>query len=132
LQDYPSEEIEKVIAAGTKSVPVLIELLTDKRQVKTKEPIICFWPGMTIGDIAFCLLSDLFLNVDWTRTTIPGAGWDAMLGPAGDRPGWEQLHDFVSKHGRASLRDKWKDLWNRYGGQVVWDAKERCFTLKQN
>jgi hypothetical protein len=132
LQDYPSPEIEKITAAGTKSIPVLIELVTDGKQAKTREPIVCFWPGMAIGDIAFCLLDNLFLNAEWTNSTIPGASWNEMLDSPGDLPAWEQLHGFIRKHGRAALRNKWRKLWVKHGGQIFWDPKERCFKLKQN
>ena len=53
LQDYPSEVMKQIIAAGPKAVPVLIGMLTDTRTAKTEEPIICFWGTMSIGDIAF-------------------------------------------------------------------------------
>jgi hypothetical protein len=69
-------------------VPILIAMLSDGRIAPTQEPIICFWQDMTIGDIAFCVLSDLFLNADWTETTIPGAGWNEMLGADDNLPAW--------------------------------------------
>ena len=88
LQDYPSKVMDQVIAAGPKSVPILIAMLSDERIAPTQEPIICFWQDMTIGDIAFCVLTDLFLNADWTETTIPGAGWNEMLGADDNLPRW--------------------------------------------
>jgi hypothetical protein len=130
LQDYPSKVMDQIIEAGPKSVPALIGMLTDEEVAKTEEPIICFWGQMTIGDIAFCTLEDLFLNSDWTKTTLPGAGWDDMLGSAGDLPSWEQLHRFTRKYGRKALQAKWQRLWDQYGSEVVWDPRERCFKLK--
>src|SRR3982751_2207539 len=102
LQDVSSKVMDQIIAAGPKAVPVLIGMITDARMAKTKEPIICFWPAMAVGDIAFCLLSDLFLNADWTKSTTLETGCDEMLGPAGDLPAWEQLHGFIRKHGRVA------------------------------
>ncbi len=122
--------MDQIIGAGPKSVPVLIGMLTDEEVAKTEEPIICFWGQMNIGDIAFCTLEDLFLNSDWTKATLPGAGWNDILGPPGDLPSWEQLHRFIAKHGRKALQTKWQGLWDKYGSQVVWDPKERCFKLK--
>ena len=130
LQDEPSKVMDQIIAAGPKAIPVLIGMITDARMAKTKEPIVCYWPGMAVGDIAFCLLSDLFLYADWTKSTMPGTGWDEMLGPSADQPAWEQLHGFVRKYGRVALRDKWQRLWDKYGSQMIWDPKERCFKLK--
>jgi len=65
---------------------------------------------MTIGDIAFCVLGDLFLNADWTETTIPGAGWNEMLAADDNLPGWDQLNGFIVKHGRKALQGKWQAL----------------------
>jgi hypothetical protein len=121
--------MDQIIAAGPKSVPVLIGMITDARMAKTEEPIICFWPGMAIGDIAFCTLEDLFLNGDWTKSTMPGSGWNDLLGPDEGRPSWE-LSGFIRKHGREALQAKWQGLWDKYGDQVFWDPKERCFKLK--
>jgi len=130
LQDYPSKVMDQIIAAGPEAIPVLTGMIADTRMVKTSEPIICYWPGMAIGDIAFCILSDLFTDATYVKTTIPGAGWDDLLGPAGSRPAWDQLHDFIKKRGRSALQTKWRKLWHTYGPQVYWDAKERCFRLK--
>ena len=130
LQDYPSKMMSEIIAAGPSSVPVLIGMLTDARTAKTEEPIICFWPGMAIGDIAFCLLEDLFLNSDWTKETIPGVGWNDILGPDDDLPAWEKLDSFIRKHGRRAIQLKWQAQWEKYKDRIFWDPKERCFKLK--
>ena len=130
LQDYPSKVMDEIIAAGPGSVPVLIGMLTDARTAKTKEPIICYWPGMAIGDIAFCLLEDLFLNADWTKAAIPGAGWNDILGPEDNLPAWEQLHSFIRKHGRRTIQARWLAEWEKYKDRIFWDPKERCFKLK--
>lgn len=130
LQDYPSEMMDKIITAGPDSVPVLIGMLTDARMAKTEEPIICYWPGMAIGDIAFCLLEDLFLNSDWTKATIPGVAWNDILGPEDNLPAWEQLHSFIRKHGRRAIQLKWQAQWEKYKDRIFWDPKERCFKLK--
>ncbi len=130
LQDYPSEVMDRIIAAGPKSVPVLIGMITDTRTAKTEEPIICYWGSMAIGDIAFCALEDLFLDSDSNKTTIPGAGWSEMLGPDDGLPAQEQLDRFTRTHGRKALQSKWQRVWNKYASQIVWDPKARCFKLK--
>jgi hypothetical protein len=129
LQDYPSKEMDRIMAAGPRSVPVLIEMITDARMAKTKEPIICFWPGMAIGDIAFCALSDLFTDAR-DKGTMPGTGWNDLLGYGDNVPGWEQLGGYISKHGRTELRAKWQEIWNKNRDQIYWDARDRCFRLK--
>jgi hypothetical protein len=130
LQDVPSKEMDQIIAAGPKAVPVLIGMIDDNRMAQTKEPIVCYWPGMTIGDIAVCLLTDLFTDPSYTKTTLAGADWNEMLGPSNNLPAWEQLHAFTKKHGSGALQAKWWRLWDKYGGQVFWDPRERCFKLK--
>lgn len=130
LQDYQSGMMDKIIAAGPASNPVLIGMLTDARMAKTGEPIICYWPGMAIGDIAFCLLEDLFLNSDWTKATMPGVSWNDILGPEDNLPAWEQLHSFIRKHGRKTIQLKWQAQWEKYKDRIFWDPKERCFKLK--
>src|SRR5579864_4190517 len=129
LQEIPSKEMDRIVGAGSKSIPVLIRMLADSRMAQTREPIICYWPGMTIGDIAFCLLIGLFTDTQG-KTTVPGAGWNDMLGPNDNLPAWEQLQSFNKKHGTTALQAKWRRLWSKYGGQTSWDAKERCFKLK--
>jgi hypothetical protein len=130
LQDYPSTMMDEIIAAGPKSVSILIEMITDPRPLRTKEPIICFWYGMTVGDMALCLLADLFSDASDKRT-VPGSDWSSLMDPEDkDRAAADQLHLFVKKHGRAALQVKWQKLWARYGDQVYWDSRERCFRLK--
>jgi hypothetical protein len=130
LQDYPSHVMDQIIAAGPKSVPVLIGMLTDTRIAETEEPIICFWGVMTLGDIAFCALEDLFVNADSNKMTIPGASWNEMLGPDENLPAYEQLHRFIRTHGRGALQAKWQKLWDKYRSQLFWDSKAKCFKLK--
>ena len=134
LQDYSSKVMEQIIAAGPKAIPVLIEKITNPRPAgkETDEPIICYWYGMAVGDIAFCTLLDLFSSTDG-KATIPGASWNAMLGAGDERiPAWEQYNDFIKKHGRKAIQVKWQKLWSKYGSQMYWDAKGRCFGLKAN
>lgn len=126
LQDFPSKTMDQITEAGPKAVPILIGMLADDRIAKTKEPIICYWGEMTIGDIAFCLLTDLFTDSN-RKTTVPGADWNGILGRNDNLPASDQLHVFVKKHGIGVLQVKWRRLWDKYRGQVFWDPKERCF-----
>jgi hypothetical protein len=128
LQDIPSKMMDRIIAGKEDSVPVLISLLADQRMAQTREPILCYWPGMRTGDIAFCLLTSLFMDTQG-KTTVPGASWNEMLGPA-DKPAWDQLHAFIRKNGAAALQAKWRLLWRKYGSQTSWDESAMCFRLK--
>jgi hypothetical protein len=105
LQDYPSKVMDEIIAAGPKSVPVLIAMTTDSRPVKTNEPIICYWYGATVSDLALCLLADLFSDAS-DRRTLPGSDWASMMDPEDkERAAADQMHLFVKKHGRAVLHE---------------------------
>ena len=128
LQDFPSKMMDRIIAAGPKAVPVLIQMLTDTRPIKTKEPLICYWPSMAVGDAAFCLLENLFIGVN--GTSLPGTDWHALLGGNDNDPSWVELGRYVQNHGRKSLQAKWQALWTKYKNRIVWDPSERCFKLK--
>jgi hypothetical protein len=132
IQDYPSKVMDQIISSGPNAVPVLIAMLRDEHIAETPEPIICYWPPMAIGDIAFCILTDLFTDSTYVKTTLPGTGWDDMLGPPADRPAWVQLNEFIKEHGRTALQVKWQKLWDKYKAEVYWDAKERCFRLRKS
>jgi hypothetical protein len=129
LQDFPSPVMDQIIAAGPRAVPTLIRMISDRHMAQTREPLICYWPGMTVGDIAFILLNDFFTDTGG-KTTVPGADWGDMLRPENKGAAWEQLHGFIRKHGSAALQARWQHVWNKYGGQAFWDPKERCFMLK--
>lgn len=124
FQDGGSIVIDEIIAGGKDSVPVLIGMLTDTRRTKT--PIEDYWSVTYIGDIAFMVLADLFLDSSWQHATVPGTGWE-MLGADPQGPAETQLRDYILKHGRASLKAKWTKLWEQYKDKVYWDEKERCF-----
>ncbi|MGA2416883.1 MAG: hypothetical protein ABSF59_20690 [Candidatus Sulfotelmatobacter sp.] len=124
MQDFPAKTMEQFRAAGPKAVPVLIGMLTDDRTAKTREPIICYRGEMTIGDIAFCPLSDRFTN---RKQTVPSTDWNDLLGPGDHLPAVDPLHIFIEKHGIAALPLKWRRLWEKHSGHVFWDSKERCF-----
>jgi len=130
LQEIPSTTMDQILAAESKAVPVLVGMIAEKQMAQTREPIICYWPGMAIGDIAFVLLTGLFRDTSG-KTTVPGADWASMMDPEDkDRPAWEQLSLFVKRHGRAALQAKWQKVWARYKDQVYWNKKEECFRLK--
>jgi hypothetical protein len=75
------------------------------------------------------MLTDLFTDASWTKSTIPGIGWDEMLGHK-EHVGVEQLHGFIREHGRAALQAKWQKVWDMYKDRAYWNSKERCFKLK--
>jgi hypothetical protein len=125
-----SKVVEQIIRGGKDSIPILISQLTEEKRIHP--PVFCFWNETTTGDVAFVMLTDLFTDSTWTKATIPEASWDALLDPAPDTPGIYQLSIHVRKYGRKSVQKKWKEIWEKYKDQVVWDPRERCFKLKSS
>lgn len=131
LQDYPSKTMDQIIAGGKESVPVLIGMLADKRSAHNYE-IICFWGEMSIREIAYCVLVDLFTDSQWTHFTIPGVSEEYFLGPTNKgEASWSRLREYINKHGSRSLQTKWEALWRQYKDRVSWDDKERCFKIAE-
>jgi len=111
------------------SVPKLIASLTDERT--TKDPVLCpIYSYSTASDVAFMILSDMFLDSSWKKSTVPGTSVQELIGHS-DEPFLIQLHTYTRKHGRSSLQRKWQTIWKAYEGKVEWDAKERCFVMKK-
>ena len=111
------------------SVPRLIASLTDPR--KTREPALCpvvAWT--TVGDVAFMILTDMFVDSSWQKNTVPGTSTDDLIGRS-DEAFLTHLHDYAKKHGRASLQRKWQRIWSDYKDGVDWDQQERCFVLRK-
>jgi hypothetical protein len=72
------EIIEKLIKYGKASIPFLIEKLDDKS--KLPGHVIDYWSEVTVADIAMILLTDLFTDSSWEKTTIPEAQWAYIIG----------------------------------------------------
>jgi hypothetical protein len=135
VQDKDYNELEVVddlIANGKDSIPFLISKLEDRTVIRRR--VIDYWPGsVTVGDLAFVILSDFTEDHTWTKTTIPGADLDSLLGPSDpDTPGLERLSRFVEKHGRKPIRQKWQKIWSTYKDRIVWDEQERCFKVQES
>lgn len=130
LQDktYCSSKIvDDVIARGKASLPMLISELSDTRTTKT--PVFDFWSYTAAGDVAFALLNDLFTGDDWKTFNMTGApGWDAVREhcSAASEQCWRQ---YLRKHGRRYVQQKWMSAWHDNKDRIRWDAKARCFRL---
>jgi len=123
------EVIDQLIANGKDSIPFLISKLEDGTIIQ--HHVIDYWPGpITVGDVAFVILSDFTTDHTWTKTTIPEPMRTVFLGKYDPNlPGVERLTRFVQKHGRKPIRRKWEEIWSKYKDQIVWDEQERCFKL---
>jgi len=119
-----SRIMDQIIAQGKNAIPVLISQITDTRELK--EPAFDFWNRMTVGDLAYSILIDLFTDSDWKTFNMPGL---KTLWPKCD-VGMEQCwHVYVKKHGMKYVQDQWSAAWNANKDRAYWDAQARCFRL---
>lgn len=124
--------IDEIIAYGKESIPVLIDMLDDETEVPHQ--VFSFWPRNTIGDIALAILTDLTTDSTWIKSTIPGTSYEDILGVEKDPdvPFWNYLYDYIEKHGRKEIKEKWHNIWLKYKDKIYWDSKERCFKIERN
>lgn len=120
-----SEVIDRIVADGKASIPVLISQITDSRWIE--EPVYDYWPRIRAGELASFILGDLFLDDTWTKSTKP------PLFPA-EPP----CHDdsatcwskFRQTHSLATIQAAWLKFWDANKSRIYWDDKARCFRLK--
>jgi hypothetical protein len=67
------------------------------------------------------------------KTTIPGVGFDTFLQRTNSKLTGEQLlRQYIAKHGRRAIADRWREIWRKYKERVYWDERDRCFRLKES
>jgi hypothetical protein len=127
-KDYcRSKVMDQIIAQGKDAIPILISQITDTRPLK-EEPF-DFWGPITVGDMAYIILYDLFLDADWKTITMPGLKQiDMNCGASAE----QCYHQLIERHGRKSIQDHWLAAWNANKDRVYWDAQSRCFRLAEN
>jgi hypothetical protein len=127
---HPNDpQINSILAMGKDAIPLLIESLESERPYRV--PPLDYWPEMVEGDIALVVLSDLFLDPTWERTTLPEMCWNKLLGPTSeDVPAWDLLHHFVETHGRIELANLWRQVWAMEGQNVAWDSGGQFFKVE--
>src|ERR1017187_810826 len=64
-----SAVMDEIVADGKSAIPVLISQITDSRWIE--EPVYDFWPRIRAGELAYFILSDLFLDDTWQKSTMP-------------------------------------------------------------
>jgi len=122
-------QVSAILAAGKDAVPLLIDALESTRPFETSP--MSFWPMMAEGDVALIVLSDLFLDPTWKRSTLPELCWDNILQRAdAETPAWDLLNAFVKAHGRAELAKRWRAAWTRHNAAIRWDPKGRYFVVE--
>ena len=130
-QDYNDLAIVKtLIAHPNDSVPYLISKLED--ETKIEGHVIDHWYEVRVGDVALLMLTDFFTDSSWQNTTIPGVGWDEFLERGSNREltSEQVLRNYVSKHGRNEIKNRWQKIWQENSTRLFWDEKERCFRVR--
>ena len=121
--------VNSLIQQGREAIPYLISKLDD--ETKIEGHVMDYWSDVRVADVAFITLTDFFTDSSWQHTTLPGVGWDEFLERGGNRDltAEQVLRNYISKHGRKTIKDRWQALWREYGDRVFWDNKERCFRV---
>lgn len=124
--------VENLIAHGNKAVPFLIAKLDD--ETKIKGHVFDHWSDVRVGDVAFIILTDFFTDPTWQKTTIPGVGYDAFLqrAPKSDVTGEQLLRNYITKHGRHDITNRWREIWAQYKDRAYWDNNDRCFRIRDS
>ena len=121
--------VDQLLANGKGSIPYLISKLDDGTVIH--DDVMDYWPQITIGDVAFIILSDFSLDSTWKKETIPGTAFAELFETKSnpDVPFWEEFDTQVRKRGRPWLKAKWQKIWMTYKDRIVWDEHERCFKV---
>jgi len=130
-QEYQPRDpqVTAILATGKDAIPLLIEAIESERPYD--DPPASFWPKMVEGDVALVVLSNLFLDPTWQRSTLPELCWDTLLERTSEEtPAWELLNAFVKLHGRAELARRWRQAWAQDGTKVQWDSSGKYFRVE--
>ena len=124
--------VENLIAHGNEAIPFLIGKLDDETTIK--DHVFDYWSDVRVGDVAFVILADFFTDPTWQKTTIPGVGWDEFLQrtPNSNLTGEQVLRNYIAKHGRHDITNRWRNIWAQYEDRVHWDQNDRCFKLRDS
>jgi len=119
-----SAVMDEIVADGKSAIPVLISQITDSRWIA--EPVYDYWPRIRAGELAYFILSDLFLDDTWQKSTMPA------LFPrqdCKDAPAWVCWGNFRKTHSLKALQTRWMEFWKANQDKIFWDGKARCFRV---
>jgi hypothetical protein len=122
--------IDSLIAHDKEAVSFLIEKLDDEEKIQSH--VFDYWYEVHVGDLAFVILTDLFTDPQ-LKTTMPGVGYDEFLQRTSSKvTGEHLLRDYIAKHGRHDINERWRAIWARYKDRAYWDETDRCFRLRDS
>ena len=109
VQDRDYKElplIDQLLYHGKEAIPFLIGKLDDETKIDYQ--IVDFWSDAYVGDVAFVILEDFFLDSKWEKSTIEGMDWDSFLGRGNNRniTGEGLLRDYIKKYGRKKIKQR--------------------------
>jgi|SRR5208283_1429597 len=117
--------IDQIVADGKSAIPVLVSQITDSRWIA--EPVYDCWPRIRAGELAYFILSDLFLDDTWEKRTMPDL-FPTTQQCAGE-PSWVCWQEFRKTHSLKELQARWMEFWRANRHKIYWDAKARCFRM---
>ena len=131
VQDHDYNDLAVVtslIQHGKEAIPYLISNL--ENETKIERHVLDYWSEVRVADVALILLADFFSDTS-RQPTLPGVGWDEFLerGSQTDLTGEQVLRNYISKHGRKAIKDRWQALWRKNRDKLFWDENERCFRV---
>ena len=124
--------VSSLIQHRKEAITYLISKLDD--ETKIEGHVMDYWSEVRVADVALIILTDLFTDSSWQNTTLPGVSWDEFLQRGDNRnlTGEQVLRNYISKHGRKAIKQRWQTLWHEYRDRLFWDEKERCFRVTPN
>jgi hypothetical protein len=86
----------KLLEKGKFCIPYLIDRLESKRKVKPA--VLDYWPYVEERHLALQILTDLFLDPTWKKSTIPELCYDSIINWNEQDPDlavWDILYSFT-------------------------------------
>lgn len=122
---------DDLLAHGKDSIPFLISKLDDETEMK--RGTVDFWYNVYVGDVALIILNDFFTKKDGIASTIPGFSWDEFLERGNDKKSMsiDILRNYIEKHGRKGIQDRWQKMWDENKDKIYWNETEGCFDLRK-
>lgn len=122
--------IDNLIANGKICIPYLIERLKSTKSIKPG--VLDFWPYIEERHLALKILTDLFLDPTWEKTTVPNMCYDTILGidKYPELSEWEILQEHFGPDKWQVLIETWELLWEDNQEKIYWDSTGKFFRIK--
>ena len=123
------KQVEYLLSVGKPSIPFLIEKLDD--ETKIDHQVLNYWYNVYVGDMALVILTNFFKDRSF-RYTVKSLGWDTFLERKNrDQMSEEVLRDYIDKHGRMKIKERWLEFWKQNKDRIELDRECNCFRLTE-